>query len=79
MINPTSCAEKEVTGTLKAQTGQTAAVRSRFKVGECAKLPFKPKLTLALTGRKQVTTSKHPASRRRSTRPASARPAFRRP
>jgi hypothetical protein len=60
MINPTSCAEKEITGTLKAQTGQTAAVRSRFKVGECAKLPFKPKLALSLTGKKQVTTGRHP-------------------
>jgi hypothetical protein len=60
MINPTSCDEKAVTGTLGSLAGQTAAVSSRFKVGECAKLPFKPKLALALTGKKQVTTGKHP-------------------
>jgi hypothetical protein len=63
MINPTSCEAKEITGTLDSQAGQTAAVKSRFKVGECAKLPFRPKLALRLTGKKQVTTGKHPGVR----------------
>jgi hypothetical protein len=60
MINPTSCAEKEITGTLGSQAGQTAAVKTRFQVGECASLPFKPRLAMALTGKRQVTTGKHP-------------------
>jgi hypothetical protein len=60
MINPTSCEAKEITGTLDSQAGQTAAVRTRFQVGECAALPFRPKLAMALTGRKQVSTGKHP-------------------
>jgi hypothetical protein len=60
MINPTSCEAKEITGTLDSVAGQTAAVRSRFQVGECAALPFKPKLAMRLTGRKQVSTGKHP-------------------
>ncbi len=63
MINPTSCEAKEVTGTLGSQAGQTAAVRSRFQVGKCADLPFNPKLALSLTGKKQVTTGKHPGVR----------------
>jgi hypothetical protein len=63
MINPTSCEAKEITGTLGSVAGQTAAVRSRFQVGECAKLPFKPKLAIRLIGRKQVTTGKHPGVR----------------
>jgi hypothetical protein len=63
MINPTSCAAKEITGTLGSQAGQTAAVKARFRVGECADLAFKPKLALRLTGRKQVSTGKHPGVR----------------
>jgi hypothetical protein len=63
MINPTDCEAKEITGTLGSQAGQTAAVKSRFRVGGCADLPFKPKLTLSLTGKKQVTTGKHPGVR----------------
>ncbi len=60
MVNPTSCEAKEITGTLDSEAGQTAAVKTRFQVGECAALPFKPKLAMSLTGRKQVTTGKHP-------------------
>jgi hypothetical protein len=60
MINPTDCEAREITGTLGSQAGQTAAVKSRFRVGKCAELPFKPKLTLGLTGKRQVTTGKHP-------------------
>jgi hypothetical protein len=63
MVNPTSCEAKAVTGTLGAASGQTAAVNSRFRVGECAKLRFKPRLGLRLVGRKQVTTGKHPRVR----------------
>jgi hypothetical protein len=63
MINPTSCEAKEITGTLDSLAGQTAAVRTRFQVGECAALPFKPRLAMRLTGRKQVSTGKHPGVR----------------
>jgi hypothetical protein len=63
MINPTSCEAKAVSGTLNAASGQTAAVSTRFRVGECAKLRFKPRLSLRLVGRKQVTTGKHPRVR----------------
>jgi hypothetical protein len=63
MINPTSCEAKEVTGTLDSLAGQTAVVKTRFQVGECAKLPFKPRLAMRLTGRKQVKTGRHPGVR----------------
>jgi hypothetical protein len=60
MVNPTSCAEKQVRSTLTGAGGLDAAVASRFQVGDCAALPFKPRLGLRLTGRKQVSTGKHP-------------------
>jgi hypothetical protein len=63
MINPTSCEARQISGTLGAATGQTAAVNARFKVGECAKLAFEPDLALRMTGRKQIVTGRHPGVR----------------
>jgi hypothetical protein len=63
MLNPTDCSKQSINGTLGAETGQTAQVSTGFQVGNCAALPFKPKLTMSLTGRKQVTTGKHPGIR----------------
>jgi hypothetical protein len=60
MVNPTSCEASEVKATLGSVAGQTAALTNRFQVGECASLGFSPSLAMALTGRKQVTTGKHP-------------------
>ena len=37
-VNPTSCAEKSIDATLKSTAGQTAAVSSRFQVGDCPAL-----------------------------------------
>jgi hypothetical protein len=42
-LNPTSCAPKIVAGTLSSANGTSASVQSRFQVGDCAALPFKPK------------------------------------
>ncbi len=60
MINPTSCEAKEITGVLGSEAGLTAEVRSRFQTGDCTALPFQPKLAMSLTGKRQVTTGKHP-------------------
>jgi hypothetical protein len=49
-LNPTSCAPSTFGGQLMSTLGQTAALQSRFQVGECGRLAFKPKLTLALKG-----------------------------
>jgi hypothetical protein len=63
MVNPTSCEASEIKATLRSAAGQTAALNARFQVGSCGDLGFSPSLTMALTGRKQVTTGKHPGIR----------------
>lgn len=49
-LNPTNCNVLEAAGTATSFTGTSAELSSRFQVGGCRKLPFKPKLRLALTG-----------------------------
>jgi hypothetical protein len=63
MVNPTSCAPKQVEGVLGSAAGQSAAVSARFQAGACADLRFKPRLGLSLTGKKQMRTGKHPGVR----------------
>jgi hypothetical protein len=63
MLNPTDCSKQTIGGTLGAETGQTAAVSTHFQVSGCAGLPFKPRLGLSLTGKKQLRTGKHPGVR----------------
>jgi hypothetical protein len=65
MVNPTSCEASEIKATLRSAAGQSAPLNARFQVGECASLGFTPKLTMGLTGKKQVTTGKHPGIRAR--------------
>jgi hypothetical protein len=60
MVNPTSCAPKQISGVLGSAAGQTAAVSARFRASDCADMKFKPRLALRLTGRKHVSTGKHP-------------------
>jgi hypothetical protein len=60
MVNPTSCEASEVKATLRSAAGQTAPLNARFQVGACGELGFSPSLSLALTGKKQITTGKHP-------------------
>jgi hypothetical protein len=50
-LNPTSCAEKTITGTVESTAGSRAAVSTRFQVGECAALLLSPELTLRVGGR----------------------------
>jgi hypothetical protein len=60
MVNPTSCEASEVKATLRSAAGQSAPINARFQVGSCGDLGFSPSLAMALTGKKQVTTGKHP-------------------
>ncbi len=60
MVNPTSCEQKEIKATLRSAAGQSAPLNTRFQVGACGELGFSPKLAMALTGKKQVSTGKHP-------------------
>lgn len=59
--NPTSCEPMAITGTATTSLGQVASLSDRFQVGGCAALPFKPRLSLALSG--AVGRGGHPAVR----------------
>lgn len=50
VLNPTSCDPMAITGTATSVLGQPAALATRFQVGGCSSLPFKPKLSLKLKG-----------------------------
>ncbi len=60
MINPTSCAEKRIDATASSLHGQSANVASRFQVGECDKLPVRPRMQIDVVGSKQLSYHKHP-------------------
>jgi hypothetical protein len=46
MLNPTNCAAKTISGRIGSIDGAAADRSSRFQVGSCSALPFKPKMTL---------------------------------
>jgi hypothetical protein len=50
ILNPTSCDSMQIAGTARSAAGATAALSSRFQAANCAKLRFRPKLSLKLTG-----------------------------
>ncbi len=60
MLNPSDCAAKQVGAAFHSADGATSAASNPFNTSSCGALPFKPTLALSLTGRKQVTTGKHP-------------------
>jgi hypothetical protein len=49
-VNPTSCDPMSVGGAIGSAGGATAAVSTRYRVGDCASLGFKPSLALRLSG-----------------------------
>jgi DNA-binding beta-propeller fold protein YncE len=58
-LNPTSCARKQITGSITSVLGQGAAVSDPFQVGGCKSLAFKPKLQISLKG--STKHAGHPA------------------
>jgi uncharacterized repeat protein (TIGR01451 family) len=50
-LNPTSCAEKSITGTLTSTEGLRAAVSERFQAADCASLGFRPRMVMRVGGR----------------------------
>jgi hypothetical protein len=50
-LNPTSCKEKTIRGTLGSTEGSTAHVSSRFQVGECGRLPLRPRISFRVGGK----------------------------
>jgi hypothetical protein len=63
MLNPSDCSPKQVQATILSAEGTRADVANHFQAANCADLRFKPRLNLALKGRRQVRTGKHPAIR----------------
>ncbi len=60
MLNPSDCSAKRIVAQLHSAPGNTADAGTPFQAAGCANLPYKPKLALSLTGKRQVTTGKHP-------------------
>lgn len=50
-LNPTSCNPAAIKATVLSVEGATANPTSRFQVGGCASLPFKPRLSMRLRGK----------------------------
>lgn len=50
ILNPTSCEEKQIVGQATGASGATASLSSRFQVGNCEALGFRPDLGLRLHG-----------------------------
>jgi len=60
MVNPSDCEAKQTGAAFFSTEGTGAVASSPFNISGCAALPFKPKLALSLTGRKQTMTGRHP-------------------
>jgi hypothetical protein len=50
MLNPTSCEEFQFAGSVTFISGTTSPLSTRFQVGDCAALRFKPRLSLSFSG-----------------------------
>jgi hypothetical protein len=59
ILNPTNCEPMQIGSTVSSPSGDVAHPASRFQVGNCASLGFKPKLQLSLKGSTKHTG--HPA------------------
>ncbi len=67
MLNPSDCSAKEIAAAFASAQGAVSRAGAAFHASSCASLPFKPKLALALTGKKQTTTGKHPGIKAKVT------------
>jgi hypothetical protein len=65
ITNPTSCAPSEVAAVLESAAGDVSRSKSRFAVGGCRALRFRPKLSMALTDRSELHDDGHPGLRLR--------------
>ncbi len=59
--NPTSCEPMAITGTSTSSLGQSAPLAQYFQVGGCAALPFRPRVSVRLSG--ALARNGHPALR----------------
>lgn len=51
MVNPTSCAPQSLGATIASAEGAASRQTRRFQVGDCAALPFAPKLAVKVGGK----------------------------
>ena len=51
MVLPTGCGEKRVRGVVESVAGRVVGVGARFQVGDCGRLPFRPRLRLLVGSR----------------------------
>jgi hypothetical protein len=58
-LNPTSCNPMAIDATIAGAGGASANLSQHFQVGECGRLPFKPRLSLKLKGK--TNRGAHPA------------------
>lgn len=58
LLNPTSCRASAVGATVTSLGGAVAELASRFQVGDCAALPFRPRLGLAIGARGHTATDR---------------------
>jgi hypothetical protein len=63
MLNPSDCSRKATTAAVTSTEGAVATASSPFQATNCARLGFKPKLALRLTGKRQSRTNGHPGVR----------------
>jgi hypothetical protein len=60
-FNPTSCGAKQLTSRIHSTQGAGATpAAAPFSIGSCERLPLDPKLSLSLTGPRQMAEGKHP-------------------
>ncbi len=60
MLNPSDCSQKQTAASLLSAEGATSNLSDSFQISGCGNLAFRPTLALSLTGKRQVTTGKHP-------------------
>jgi hypothetical protein len=70
ILNPTSCSPKTINAAIGAPDGSVFNASSPFGVTNCAALPLKPKVKLALTGKRETNVGRHPGLRVRLAQPA---------
>jgi uncharacterized repeat protein (TIGR01451 family) len=51
MVQPTGCGEKQVRGVVESVAGRVVGAAARFQMGDCAELPFHPRLRLFVGSR----------------------------
>ncbi len=76
LTNPTSCVPTSIAARLDSVGGVVARAKSRFAVGGCRSLRFRPKVSMTLVDRPELHVDGHPGLRmklRSSTRGANLR------